>query len=286
MLTTHHLRPLALALGLAAAVSLSGCAAQTADTAQIADAKVAPEPAVEALSPATGALAGGDVITLTGSALGSISSVSFDGTEATDLTVVDDSTVTVVAPHAAEYVPGSVEVLVDGGDVATLSYDYQVVTAVDSQLQYAFAHWNAYNLDEFGDFNASGGDCQNFVSQTLLARGWTTTDDWYNDAGTDWADAFVYAPTFDEWVASAGYGATRLGMEDIDQVKIGDIVMLDWNGNGSPDHVQIVSGIEDVDGQTHVLMVGHNLDDDFRDLETAITVDHPGGTAWFWSIPA
>jgi hypothetical protein len=31
-------------------------------------------------------------------------------------------------------------------------------------------------------------------------------------------------------------------------------------------------------------MVGHNEDSDYRDLDEAITVDHPGGVGHFWSL--
>jgi hypothetical protein len=31
-------------------------------------------------------------------------------------------------------------------------------------------------------------------------------------------------------------------------------------------------------------MAGHNEDTDYRDLDTTITVDHPGATGHFWSF--
>ena len=67
-------------------------------------------------------------------------------------------------------------------------------------------------------------------------------------------------------------------------IKVGDIVMFDWNDNNSLDHVQIVSAVENVNGQIKIKMVGHNEDSDYRDLDEAITVDHPGGIGHFWSL--
>jgi hypothetical protein len=39
-----------------------------------------------------------------------------------------------------------------------------------------------------------------------------------------------------------------------------------------------------LDGTIAIKMVGHTLDAQYRDLDTAITVEKPGGTAHFWSI--
>ena len=127
-----------------------------------------------------------------------------------------------------------------------------------------------------------------FVSQTLVARGWAPTDEWYNDAQEDWAPAFVDVPSFDEWLSEhPEYGAVRLPMSARDQLKIGDIVMMDWDGDGSLDHAQIVSGILHIDGMTHILMVGHDIDTDYRDLDASLlTEGMPGATAYFWSLPA
>ena len=67
-------------------------------------------------------------------------------------------------------------------------------------------------------------------------------------------------------------------------LKVGDIVIFDWNRNSSPDHTQIVSAIEPKDGGNVVKMVGHNLDNDYRDLDATITTEHPGAEVHFWSV--
>lgn len=59
-------------------------------------------PATPALSPAQGPDEGGTAVTITGTGLTGATSVTFDGLAADDLTVVDDSTITVTTPpHAA-----------------------------------------------------------------------------------------------------------------------------------------------------------------------------------------
>ena len=40
-----------------------------------------------------------------------------------------------------------------------------------------------------------------------------------------------------------------------------------------------------IDG-SKISLVGHNLDYDYRDLDTAITKDHPGAKVWFYKVPA
>lgn len=169
----------------------------------------------------------------------------------------------------------------------TLTYTYQVVTAVDQQLEYAFQHWDNYNLAEYGGFTPWGGDCMDFVSQTLVARGWATTDEWYNDAQEGWAPAFVDVPAFDDWLSShPELGAVRLDGSQRDQLKIGDIVMFDWNNDGSPDHAQVVSGIRVIGGVRHIYLVGHDIDTDYRDLDDALkTEGGPNANVSFWSLP-
>ncbi len=66
-------------------------------------------PNVTLVNPNTGSDAGGDTVTLTGSGFLGVTSVTFDGTPATNLNIVDDTTLTVTTPaHAA----GSVDVVV------------------------------------------------------------------------------------------------------------------------------------------------------------------------------
>ncbi|WP_243844362.1 amidase domain-containing protein [Salinibacterium sp. ZJ454] len=275
------------------ALMLAGCTAVPAEQQSAASPpEVAVAPAAAELSPATGSISGGDTVTITGSSLGDVTRVVIGGVDAANVVAKAD-TVTAVVPRAAEYQPVAASVEVFAGDIAVpasapLTFSYAAVTPVDSQLQYAFAHWNNYNLDEYGTFNPVGGDCVNFVSQTLMARGWAETDDWYNNnGGEDWTYSWIHVPTFDNWLRDNAerLGVTELSLEQRDQVKVGDVVMFDWNVNGALDHTQIVSEVAVVDGVTKIKMVGHNRDSNWRDLDDTLTVDHPGGTAYFWSIP-
>jgi hypothetical protein len=194
------------------------------------------------------------------------------------VTVADDGSVTAVAPAALHYQPADAAIVVASGDetveqTAPLSFAYAVETGVDAQMQYALKHWKDYNSADWGNLNSVGGDCANFVSQTLIQRGWSP--------------AWGYVPAMDKWFASeGGPDVTRLSLEQREQVKVGDVGIFDWNLNDIPDHVMLVSSVKVVDGVTKIAFASHNLDGDYRDLDEVITVEHPGANAWFWSIPA
>jgi hypothetical protein len=251
---------------------------------------------VTAVSPAGGSVTGGTSLTLTGTGLADVTDVTIGGVPATDVTVADDGSVTAVAPAAVHFQPADAAIVVSSGDdpvdqSTPLTYAYSVVTGVDAQMQYALKHWNDYNSAEWGDLNSVGGDCANFVSQTLIQRGWTQNDTWFNKNAaatiSDWSPAWGYVPAMDNWFASdESLGLTRLTLDQRDQVKVGDVGIFDWNLNDIPDHVMLVSSVTEVEGVTKIAFVSHNRDGDYRDLDTVINDEHPGGNAWFWSIPA
>ncbi len=244
---------------------------------------------VTGLTTTSGGLSGGETVGILGIGLGAVTAVSFGGQPA-DLLAVTNTEVTVVVPHTIGYEPGEVAISLEtseGPVAGDLTWQYVVASAVDRQLEYAFRHWNDYNLTYFGDFNAWGGDCMNFVSQTLLARGWGVTEEWFNNAQEEWGDAFVHVPSFDAWLSQhPEYGAVRLGLNDRDQAKIGDVVVFDWDGDGSLDHAQVISQVTTVGDETRIAMVGHNMDTMYRDLDGALELQGgPHAQAWIWSIP-
>ena len=68
------------------------------------------------IAPNTGTAAGGDDVTITGTDLAGVEGVTFGGVAATNVTVVDDDTVTCTTPAGAVG-PVDVVVLDDGGNV-------------------------------------------------------------------------------------------------------------------------------------------------------------------------
>lgn len=83
---------------------------------------------VTAVNPATGPIAGGNTVTITGSNLTSASAVTFGGVAAVSFTVVNDTTITAVVPSGVAI--GAVSVLVtapNGTNAANTLYSYITV---------------------------------------------------------------------------------------------------------------------------------------------------------------
>lgn len=275
--------PLLVATAALASLALVGCTGSAFDA--VARLAGLDPVSADSISATEGSLVGGETIEITGLGLTDATAVEVDGVDASILGQTNE-TLEFTMPHSLDYVSGEtvpVTLLVGDDEVAEFDYTYLSLTPVDRQLEYAFAYWQDYNTAFYGNFNEWGGDCINFVSQTLVARGWVPTDEWFNDAQEDWAAAFVHVPSFDEWLSShPEYGAVRLGLDQIDDVKIGDVVLFDWEGDGSLDHAQIVSGVDDGD----VLMVGHNVDSTYRSITAALeSQGHEAAQVYFWSIP-
>lgn len=160
-----------------------------------------------------------------------------------------------------------------------------VDAAVQAQLNYALAHWTDYNTAGYGVI--TGTDCVNFTSQTLIERGWSMDDAWYA-SGTgsdfDFSSPWVSSTAFMNYMIDSGRG-TALTDDQRDQVKLGDVVQFDWDNSGDRDHTAVVSKIEGTGDDIVISYVGHTDDTDYRSVDYAITEKHPGGTAYYWSIP-
>ncbi|MEK2474190.1 MULTISPECIES: amidase domain-containing protein [Streptomyces] len=118
-------------------------------------------------------------------------------------------------------------------------YDYKAMAA------YATKYWNSYNPD-YPDFSGvgAGGDCTNFVSQSLKAGGWQhvpgyTTDfhKWFGNAEIQ-SDSFVGVNEF-SWFALSSKRATSLA--NVYQMDVGDVLQVDFDKDGSKDHSMIVT---------------------------------------------
>jgi signal transduction histidine kinase len=87
---------------------------------------------VAAVNPATGATAGGNTVTITGTGFVSGDTVSFGGVAATNVTVVNSSSITATVPAAASAGAVDVKVATSGSQSATLAggYTYTAVPTV------------------------------------------------------------------------------------------------------------------------------------------------------------
>jgi hypothetical protein len=155
--------------------------------------------------------------------------------------------------------------------------------AVLAQLDYVLAYWSDYNDEEWGV--VEGTDCVNFTSQALVARGWEQNDDWYHGG-----DPYSSSPTWrsstamHQWLMSRPDLATPLDDSRRHEVQLGDVVQFDWDNSGDRDHTGVVTRIERSDDDVKVYFAGHTLDSDYRDVDVAITEEHPGASVYYWRL--
>ncbi|WP_327434471.1 amidase domain-containing protein [Streptomyces sp. NBC_01236] len=118
-------------------------------------------------------------------------------------------------------------------------YDYKAMAA------YAAKYWKNYN-PAYPDFNGhgAGGDCTNFVSQSLKAGGWKhvpgyTYDfhKWFGNSDIQ-SDSFVGVNEF-SWFALSSKRVA--GLANVYQLDVGDVLQMDFNKDGSKDHTMIVT---------------------------------------------
>ena len=158
---------------------------------------------------------------------------------------------------------------------------------VAAQLEYAHAHWDDPDAERFGVIDEN--DCVNFTSQTLLARGWTTDDEWwYDENGDAYASsgAWISSTMLRDYLARHPERATPLTDDQRDQVKVGDIVQFDWDDSGDRDHTGIITAVvTEADGSIDLEYAGHTDATWNRSVDWSITEQHPHGVAYYWSIP-
>jgi hypothetical protein len=157
---------------------------------------------------------------------------------------------------------------------------------IQRQYDYAMKHWDSYNLKKYGDLNVDGGDCANFVSQTLVARGWKMNSAWHNNnAAADWTPAWGYVPSMQDYFTA---NATQLGLTEYpldkrSKIRVGDLVMFDFTNDGTLDHVEMVSKVEKVDGKIEIKMSGHNKNTKYSDLD-GVLQRYPKAVGHFWHV--
>ncbi|GAA5032703.1 hypothetical protein GCM10025738_15110 [Microbacterium fluvii] len=155
---------------------------------------------------------------------------------------------------------------------------------VDAQIDYLLEYATDYNTAEWGDYNSSGGDCVNFTSQGLLARGWQMDGTWSSTGPGGASKAWILTPTMDEYLQSLGF--VSHDQDDLDRVRVGDVGIFDWGENGwGRDHTMTVSKIEYTTEGPVIYFASHNSDGQYRELMTALYEEHSDSTVKIYSIP-
>ena len=237
-----------------------------------------PLPVATSISKHSGRSAGSRTVTITGARFRNLAGVQFAGTPVADLVVLSDTRARFVLQNSADYQGRVATVTFTAKSDPTprptgLTYRYIVDTKVDRQMAYAFRNWNSSVNRTFGYL--SGGDCTNFVSQTLFARGWQRSSEWFNYGPGRWSGTWVSSTALSSWLKTRPDLATRLTYSQRDQVVVGDIVQIRWPGHSktysSWDHTAIVSKVVVLpDGTKDFYYVAHTLNRQFG-----------GGTAGF-----
>ena len=192
------------------------------------------------------------------------------------------------ANGAADTVSGAGGAGREASDAESEVADFSAYSdGVAAQLSYAFEHWDDTESDTFGYLDDN--DCVNFTSQSLLARGWAEDDEWWYDESGDaygHADAWISSTAMRDYLEEHPERATALTDDERSSVKVGDVVQFDWDDSGDRDHTGIVTSVEtEFDGSITILYAGHTDPTWDRSVDWAITELHPGGVAYYWSIP-
>jgi VanZ family protein len=158
---------------------------------------------------------------------------------------------------------------------------------VGRQLDYVAAHWSDRNVTEYGSLDDT--DCVNFASQSLIARGWTQSDEWWhsNAAGVhSYSPAWISSGAMASWLAGHPELAESLDDSQRAAVALGDIVQFDWDDNGTVDHTGIVNRIETDDTATRIYYASHSNDRESQSVDVAIERDGRGGAVSYWHLAA
>jgi hypothetical protein len=226
---------------------------------------VVPLPVATALSRTAGHSANSRTVRITGSRFGNLAGVQVAGVPVTDLVVLSDTSARFVLPNAVDYQPKVAAVtLTARSDLRArptgLTFEYKVANRLDRQMAYAFKYWNVYSNSTFGYL--SGNDCANFTSQTLLARGWKRSAQWFDYGPGDWSGTWVSSTALSNWLKKRPDLATRLNYRERDAVTVGDVVQFRWPGHSksysSWEHTAVVSKVVVLpDGRHDIYYVAH-----------------------------
>ncbi|WP_228044595.1 amidase domain-containing protein [Streptomyces ferrugineus] len=110
---------------------------------------------------------------------------------------------------------------------------------------YAEKYWRTYNKD-YPDFDGqgAGGDCTNFVSQSLKAGGWKHVPGYVYDYTRWFGNAEIQSHSFigvNEWSWFAQNSKRTTSLANVYQMDVGDVLQIDFDKDGSKDHTMIVT---------------------------------------------
>jgi hypothetical protein len=228
---------------------------------------VVPLPAPTALNKTIGHTANSRTVTMTGTRFLNLATVQVAGIPVLNLRIISDTEARFVIPNAYDWQPKVAPITTTAWSDRTvrptpLTFEYKVANRLDRQMAYAGRYWNATSSATFGYL--AGSDCANFASQTLLARGWTRSSQWFNYGAGNWSGTWVSSTAMSTWLKQRTDLATHLTYAQRDAVTVGDVVQFRWPGHSktysSWDHTGIVSKVVVLpNGRHDIYYTSHTL---------------------------
>ncbi|MEU5630359.1 amidase domain-containing protein [Streptomyces rishiriensis] len=154
------------------------------------------------------------------------------------------------------------------------TYDYKAMAA------YAEKYWNVYNKD-YPDYNnhTAGGDCTNFVSQSLKAGGWKHVPGYVYDYTKWFGNADIQSDSFvgvNEWSWFAQNSKRTTPLANVYQLEVGDVLQMDFDRDGSKDHTMIVTA-----KSNGIPYVTYHSNNTFRRSVASLVASYP--TSYFYA---
>ena len=120
-----------------------------------------------------------------------------------------------------------------------VTYQYDRLSAV----QYAERWWNSYNPA----FKKFENDCTNYISQCLHAgdapmRGYPTKGKGWWMRNQNWSYSWTVANSLRWHIPNSTMGLRGKLVNDPQELKLGDVICYDFEGDGRFDHTTIVTG--------------------------------------------
>lgn len=151
--------------------------------------------------------------------------------------------------------------------------------AVQSQLDFLTANWNNRKSPAFGYLDRR--NCANFASQSLLARGWKMNGSWFNRGNWNLSSTWVSSTAMSKYIKSVE-GSKNI--KKFSNVKVGDMVFFDWDGNGGAtvrDHTAVVTLVRDTAYGRKIYYASHTTHGLYQSVIGATELRHPGSKAYF-----
>ncbi|MGN6445547.1 amidase domain-containing protein [Amnibacterium sp.] len=245
---------------------------------------VVPLPQVATIDKHVGHTTASRTATITGTHLLNLAGVQIAGVAMPDLVVLSDDLARFVIPNAIDYQARTAAITTTAYSDPTaqptgLTFQYRVTSKLDRQMAYAFRYWNVSSNRTFGYL--SGNDCANFASQTLLARGWKRSSQWFDYGPGRWSPTWVSSTALSRWLQKRKDLATHLTYAQRDLVSVGDIVQFRWPGHpksySSWDHTAIVSKVVVLpNGRHDIFYVAHTTNRQYGGSTGALAAWYSG----------